>query len=57
VINMGDDGDIAYRLAHRCSSSFSSMANLEFAQGCSRNGPLDRYENAVNSRAVRHFLF
>jgi len=24
VVNMGDDGDIAYRLAHRGSSSFSS---------------------------------
>jgi hypothetical protein len=28
VVNMGNDGDIAYRLGHRCGISFSGIRQL-----------------------------
>ena len=48
MINMGNDGDIAYRLAHKCKIPFLGF-------GCS--GRQVGNDNGANHRTVRHFPF
>ena len=57
VVNVGDDGDIAYRLAHSGYIPFLLGQTWDLRLGRPQKGLQVRYENAMNGHTLRHLPF